>query len=94
MDAFEMWYKDAFGRYGNYMAPIMLEHARQAWEAAIERCAKLCEDWSAGAGVVNACEGCPTDPRQDIETAGDQLAYAIRELAGAVPTSSPNETPK
>jgi hypothetical protein len=56
-----------------------LGNAFDAAEAAErEACARLAEDWARGAAVVNDAEGRPLDPRQDIETAGDQIADAIR----------------
>ena len=31
---FEEWYQEKFGKYPNYMTPLMKEHARYAWYQA------------------------------------------------------------
>ncbi len=51
-----------------------------ASEAMKTRCAQLATDWAKGAGIANEESGPPLDPKQNIETAGDQIAEAIKEI--------------
>lgn len=58
------------------------ENAEPRRAARRERvaCARLAEDWAAGAGAVNDLEGRPFHWWQDGETAGHAIADAIRDI--------------